>query len=153
MDQNRENYNVKKLGEMIKDIQVAMLTTKEEDGTLHSRPMIAQQEEFDGNLWFFTSANSAKAGDVESSHFVNVSFARPDDERFVSVSGTAELVRDPQKIRERWNPVLKNWFPEGENDPDLALIRINVEEAEYWDIRSGKMVQIAGFFRTRSGNP
>ncbi len=151
MDSKSENYNVKKLGEMIKDIRVAMLTTTEKDGTLRSRPMMTQEEEFDGDLWFITSAVSPKVNESENMNYVNVSYSKPEDERFVSVSGTAELVRDREKIRELWSPAYKSWFPEGENDPDLALLRVNVEEAEYWDANSGKMVQIAGFVKALAG--
>ena len=64
---------------------------------------------------------------------VNVSFADPKDQRYVSISGTAELVRDRGKIEELWKPEFKIWFPKGTDDPDIALLRINLKKAEYWD--------------------
>ena len=139
--------SIKKLAEMIKDIEFAMLTTVEEDGSLRSRPMQAQQVEFDGDLWFFTHAGSPKVEEVEQDRNVNVSYADPDDQRYVSVSGKARLVRDEAKIRELWNPALKAWFPRGLDDPQLALLRITVERAEYWDSSQSAFVHLAGFVK------
>ena len=92
------NENIKKLRELIEQIQFAMLTTVEDDGTLRSRPMATQQTEFDGDLWFFTNASAPKVDEVQQNQKVNVSYAEPKDQKYVSVSGTAELVRDRQKM-------------------------------------------------------
>jgi general stress protein 26 len=143
-NQAGRDESVKKIGELIKDIEFAMLTTVEEDGTLRSRPMATQQVEFDGDLWFFTKANSPKVDEVEREHEVNVSYASPDDQRYVSVSGRAQLVRDPEKIKELWNPAYKAWFPEGLDDPELALLKINVKQAEYWESSSSAVVHLLG---------
>lgn len=141
------NESVKKLGAMIADIDFAMLTTAEEDGTLRSRPMSTQQVEFDGDLWFFTRASSPKVEEVEREQHVNVSYAKPEAQRYVSVSGKARLVRDAAKIKELWSPVLKAWFPKGPDDPDLALLKVSVEQAEYWDSPSSKMMHLVGFVK------
>ena len=137
--------NIKKLHELIKDIRVAMLTTVEEDGTLRSRPMATQEFEFDGNLWFFTSANAPKVDEVQHDQHVNISYANPDKQKYVSVSGTAQLVRDRQKIQELWNPLLKAWFPQGLDDSNLALLKVSVDKAEYWDSPSSQVVRLLGF--------
>ena len=136
---------ISKLAKLIKDIRFAMLTTAEADGTLRSRPMGTQQVEFDGDLWFFTGADSGKVHEIQHDQHVNVSYAAPEDNRYVSVSGTAQLVRDQSKIKELWNPLLKAWFPNGPDDPNIALLKINVHEAEYWDSPSSTMVQLIGF--------
>jgi general stress protein 26 len=146
-NQAKTNQSIEKLGEMIEGIKVAMLTTREPDGVLRSRPMMTQQVEFDGDLWFFTSASAPKSVELQNDHHVNVSYADPGDQRYVSVSGMASLVRNPDKIRDLWNPLFKAWFPDGPDDPDLALIKVKVEQAEYWDSSSGKMVQLAGFVK------
>jgi general stress protein 26 len=138
---------VKKLWDMIKDVRVAMMTTVAEDGSLHSRPMATQQTDFDGDIWFFTGARSLKVFEVQRDHKVNLSYANPDDERYVSVSGSATLVRDRKKAEQLWNPLHKAWFPKGLDDPDLAMLKVTVERAEYWDAPSSTMVQIAGFVK------
>lgn len=141
------NESIKKLGEMIKDIEIAMLTTAEPDGSLRSRPMATQQFDFDGDLWFFTRASSPKVDEIEQEHHVNVSYAAPNKQRYVSVSGRARLVRDKNKIKELWSPILKAWFPEGLDDPDLALLKVAVEQAEYWDSPSSTVAQLVGFVK------
>lgn len=146
-DQTDRHESVKKLREMIKDIEIAMLTTAEPDGSLRSRPMATQKFEFDGDLWFFTRASSPKVDEIEQEHHVNVSYAAPDKQRYVSVSGRARLVRDKNKIEELWSPILKAWFPKGLDDPDLALLKVAVEQAEYWDSPSSTVAQLVGFVK------
>ncbi|MFQ4144567.1 pyridoxamine 5'-phosphate oxidase family protein [Chlorogloeopsis sp. ULAP02] len=126
--------NLKKLRDLIKDIDYAMLTTVNEDGTLHSRPMATNREvEFDGDVWFFTYASSYKVVEINRNHQVNVSYAAPNKQSYVSLSGTTELIRDRQKLEEMWQPQLQAWFPKGLDEPDIALLKVNVEKAEYWD--------------------
>ena len=142
---NTENDDVKKLAKLIRGIEIAMLTTRDDDGTLRSRPMQTQDQEFDGTLWFFTPASSHKVHEVDHEHQVNLSYAQPKENRFVSVSGTATLMRDRAKIEELWTPVLKAWFPKGNDDPDVALLKVDVTKAEYWDAPSSTIVKLAGF--------
>ena len=138
---------VKKLAEIIKGIEIAMLTTAMPDGSLRSRPMATQKAEFDGTLWFFTDAESAKVHEVRRDGHVNVSYAAPDDNRYVSVSGTANVVRDRQRIKDLWTPAMKAWFPDGPDSPGIALLRVDVRMAEYWDAPSNAFVQLAGFVK------
>jgi general stress protein 26 len=135
---------VKKVAELIEDIEIAMLTTVDADGSLRGRPMMTQEAEFDGELWFFTADPSPKTGEVRRDRQVNLSYMRPDKQRYVSVSGRAEVVRDRAKMEQLWRPALKAWFPNGLEDPELALLRVAVEHAEYWDSPSGKVVQLMG---------
>ena len=145
---------IKKLAEMIKDIDFAMLTTVAEDGSLHSRPMSTQRAEFDGDLWFFTRASASKVGEIEREHHVNVAYAKPEDQRYVSVSGRAAVVRDRAKIEELWSPELKAWFPEGPDDPDIALRRVAVERADYWDSASSAVAHAVSFIKAvAAGRP
>ncbi len=124
---------IKKLGELMKGIKFAMLTTVEEDGSLHSRPMATQQMEFDGDLWFFTHVSSPKVWESQQHRQVSVTFADPEKSKFIAASGIANLIRDREKMKELWSPVLKIFFAGGLEDPDLGLIKVSVETAEYWD--------------------
>ncbi|MFL6227451.1 MAG: pyridoxamine 5'-phosphate oxidase family protein [Pyrinomonadaceae bacterium] len=149
-DENKTELNdregsIKKLAEMIREIDFAMLTTAEGDGSLRSRPMSTQRREFDGDLWFFTRESAPKVGEIEREQQVNVSYAKPEDQRYVSVSGRATVVRERAKIEELWSPELKAWFPEGLEDPDIALLRVAVERAEYWDSPSSAVMHAVGF--------
>lgn len=147
MKETRESSDdFEKLREMVKDIDFCMLTTVDENNDLHSRPMSLNGEvDGEGNLWFFTSANSHKVSEVRRTPKCNVSFANPDDNHYVSITGTAELVRDKRKIEELWKPALKAWFPEGTDQPDIALLRVGIEKAEYWDSPSSTVAQVVSF--------
>lgn len=149
---NRQQDAIKQLNEQIKSIKVAMLTTVEAGGILHARPMAAQQTPFDGDLWFFTGKDTATVHDVERDDRVNVTYAATDDGRWVSVFGLAEVTRDKQKAQDLWDPIYKPWFPNGLDDPDLVLLKVNVAQAEYWDTASGTMTQIAGFVKSLVGD-
>ena len=142
---SNEPNDVQKLAKMIKGIRVAMLTTAMPDGSLRSRPMATQQTEFDGVLWFMCDAQSAKVYEVDREHHVNVSYAEPSDERYVSVTGRASVSHDREKIHELWSPFHKAYFPKGPDDPGIALLRVDVDQAEYWDAPSSTMTHLIGF--------
>ena len=126
--------DLQKLRELVKEIDFCMLTTVDETGDLHSRPMSSNGDiDHDGDIWFFTSASSHKVSEIEKLPKVNVSFADPDNQHYISISGNAQLVRDRDKIDELWRPEFKMWFPEGKDDPDVALLRVSLKKAEYWD--------------------
>jgi general stress protein 26 len=147
MQETTREEAVAKLSELIKDIRIAMLTTQAPDGSLRGRPMATQDAPFDGELWFFTGAGSPKVDEIEEEHHVHLSYASPEDNRYVSVSGRASVVRDRNKAEELWSPAMKAWFPDGLDDPDLALLRVQVEGAEYWDSPSSTMVHVVGFVK------
>jgi general stress protein 26 len=147
---------MEKLGSLIKDIRFAMMTTQSCDYKfLHSRPMATQTTDFDGKqLWFFTRESSEKVEEIKQDVHVNVSYADAKSNTFVSVSGRAFLVKDQGKIKELWNPLLTAWFPKGLEDPEIALIRVDLDGAEYWDQPSSKMVQLYGFLKAKlTGKP
>lgn len=140
---------IKKLRSLVKDIDIAMLTTIDDDGSLRSRPMSCNGEiEANGDVWFFTYASSHKVFEVEQHHQVNLSFADPHKQTYVSMSGAAELVRDRQKLSELWKPQLKAWFPKELDEPDIALIKVDVTKAEYWDAPSSFVAHTIALFKS-----
>ncbi len=145
MSNNRQEA-VEKLRELIQDVDTAMLTTIDK-GVLRSRPMDTQEVEFDGDLWFMTSTENHTVDEIKKDNRVNVSYAMPGDNTYVSVSGRAEFSTDKAKIEELWSPEHKAWFPEGKDDPKLLLLKVAVEQAEYWDVTSSTFTQIAGFLK------
>ena len=154
MSTEEQTDQIKKLGEMIKDIKYAMLTTVDESGALRSRPMATQNKEFEGELWFFTKATAPKVEEVEREHHVNVCYTHPDDQTYVSLSGQAKLVRDVEKNKELWTLPMKAWFPNGPEDPEVALLQVSVDKAEYWDTPGSTVVHLVGFVKaTLTGKP
>ena len=129
-----QEEKLRKLSEIVKAVDICMLTTVDERGDLHSRPMSNNRDvEFDGDLWFFTYGSSHKVDEVGRVPKVNASFADVDDQLYASLTGQAEVVRDRAKIEELWKPQLRAWFPEGVDTPDIALLKVTVGRAEYWD--------------------
>ncbi|HEY8607200.1 MAG TPA: pyridoxamine 5'-phosphate oxidase family protein [Noviherbaspirillum sp.] len=133
MDVQEQNRgDLQQVAELVEEIKFAMMTTEEIDGTLRSRPMSTMQMDSDGCLWFFTAMSSPKMDEVDQHRQVNLSYARPDKQDYLSISGTCEMVRDKDKMQALWTPWVKPWFPQGVDDPDLVLLKVTITEAEYW---------------------
>jgi len=147
MDDNN-SINIQKLAKLIQGIPIAMLTTHERDGSLRSRPMVAQLHDFDGQLWFFTCTRSHKVAEIGTDHHVNIAYTSPSGNRFISVEGIARLTADRKMSEELWFPLLQKWFPKGLADPDLALLSVTPTRAEYWDCPALGVVEVLTFIET-----
>lgn len=145
--QSTKSHDLSKLLEKIKDARYAMLTTADEAGHLHARPMYTQEPAADGTLWFFTDKDSAKVHEVRLDSQVCVAYADPGSSLYVSVTGTAKVVTDRAKIHELWSESLKAWFPGGKDDPHIALLRVDIERGEYWDSPSNVLVQAYAYVK------
>ena len=134
-----------KLWDLIKDIKFGMLTHRHSTGMMHSCPLTTQNKKLDENstLYFFISRKSEMAPALVADANVNVSYAHPGDDSYVSVSGKAVVVENQAKKEELWSSFAKAWFPAGVTDPDLALLEVSIHHAEYCDVKESKMVQLA----------
>lgn len=130
------------LWQKIEQHRVGMLTTTDAKGSLVSRPMTSQKADQEGSLWFFASADAAVTQEIERNPSVNASFSAPDDSVYVSVSGMATVIHDKAIITTMWNPFVSAWFPGGPEDPQVALLKLTVHFAEYWDSDKSKMMQL-----------
>jgi len=139
--ESQRQYDVQRFKDLVHDIPFAMFTTVTADGSLRSRPMVASSEAFDGALWFFSRANSPLAQEIAAHSAVSVTYVSAPEDRFVSVSGRAEMVTNPARAAQMWNPSCGSWFAGGPQDPDLTLIRIAVTGVEFWDRKAGRMQQ------------
>lgn len=139
------NAQMQKLADLIDASPIAMLTTGDDDGALRSRPLATLEMDGEGRLWFFTAMSSGKVGEIDQHRKLNLSYANPEKHSYVSVSGSARLFRDRDKMRDLWTPWIEPWFPDGLNDPDLGLLEITVHEAEYWDtpVGAGRLLSLA----------
>ena len=129
---------------LIKDIKFGMLTHRHANGELHSHPLTTQNKsgDEDATLYFFISRKSELAKQLPHDGNVNVSYAHPGDDRYVSLSGHAVIAEDQAKKDALWSPIAKAWFPGGATDPDLALLVVTLGHAEYWDVKESKMMQL-----------
>ncbi|MBG6178884.1 pyridoxamine 5'-phosphate oxidase family protein [Arthrobacter sp. CAN_A1] len=129
---------MKELNKVLKDADIAILTTINAEGQLVSRPLAVQKAEFDGDLWFFTDDPSPKADEIRANPQVNVSISS--GKGYVSIAGTASLTKDPATINELWSASVEPWFENGKDDPSVALIKVDADTAEYWTLDSPKIV-------------
>lgn len=121
-----------KLGELIRDIRVGLLTTMDLDGGFHTRPVQTLQVEADRTLWFFTDWSSPKVGELNHDVRVSLGYADPARHVYVAVGGSGRLIRDIEKAKQLWSLEQRAYYPEGPEDERLALLRVDIERAEYW---------------------
>ncbi len=132
-----------KLVKLIEAVDVGMLTTEDKNGRLRSRPMVTQRAEA-GVLWFFSAKDTPKILEVQKDSEVNLSYSDPAKEVYISVSGVARAFQDPAKVRELWNSDAQRWFPEGPDDPSITILKVEMTQAEYWDVKERAMIKLSG---------
>lgn len=148
MDEQTDDASRKKVLELVKDIDYAVFTTRSGDGgPLHARPMAYRSVEDDGAFWFFTKSDSRKIEEVKAHPDTLLTFADPKGQTFVSVSGKSHIVSDRAEVTKRWTELYRTWFPNGPDDPNIVLIRVDAERAEYWDTPASVMVYAYGYIK------
>ena len=145
----------RKVLELIEGIDYAVVTTHGADGgALHARPMAWRKVEGDGDLWFFSKKDSRKVTELTADPRVLVTFADPKKQHFVSIMGHAEIVAERTKVEALWSEVYRAWFPGGAKDENVVLIRVQAEQAEYWDTPSSAVVYAFGYVKAvATGKP
>jgi general stress protein 26 len=140
MEKDLQNHDaVKKLSSLAGDIRFCMYSTIE-NGKIESRPMTTLDIDENGDVWFFTGRHTLAGREAGWSENVTLIYADSGKNSYLSVSGHSAVVEDEAKKDELWNIMSKAWFPGGKDDPDLVMIRVQTEEASYWDSTSSKMV-------------
>lgn len=132
------NDESKTIWDLIKNIEVAMLTT-EREGQLRARPMYQVQDKFDGTIWFLTSEKSAKAEELQENQQVCLAYCDPAKGTFVSISGSAGFNKDETLINKFWNESVKKWVDGNGGSDDVTLLEVYVEQAEVWDTETSTM--------------
>ena len=146
MASNDAARDIDRAWELIHKIGFAMLVTQDGD-KLRARPMSASIDRDNNAIYFLTDARRHKDDEIARHPQVNLSFAHPGDQKYVSVSGTAELRTDRDSIRKAWSEAARVWFPKGVDEPNIVAIRVKVAHAEYWDSRASLMVLAYGYAR------
>ena len=142
MEKNLQSEEaLKKFKKLVEDIRTCMFITNNETETDHTRPMSTIEVEDNGTLWFFTDIRSVKVEEVSTKRQVHLTYAHPGKESYLNVRGTSSVVTDKQQIKDKWSPIVKAWFPNGPEDPNVALLKVEPYQCYYWDSETGKMVQ------------
>lgn len=130
-DQTDHHDQLETIRGIVTDVRTAMFVTVADDGALHAAPMTTQEAEFDGDAWFIASSSSETVRNLSARPSVNVSYAG--STAWVSLSGSAVVVTDAAKKKELWNTFTEAWFPAGESDPSVVVVKVSGDSAEYWD--------------------
>ncbi len=126
------------IAEAMRDIDFTMLSTRAESGAIVSRPMSNNRDvEFDGDSYFFTDETTHTVDHISHDPQVGLSlqgkaglFGKPP--LFISVNGTAELIRDRNQFAAHWTKDLEYWW-DGPDAPGLVLIKVHTRYIHYWD--------------------
>lgn len=136
---------------ILRVVRVAMLTTEGLNGEMHSRPMITQNVDFDGNVWFFTHYDSSKVNEILHDPRINVSYMGSPG--YASLAGTAHIIEDIDKKRELWHEALRPWLHEGPESPEVGLICLKAASGQYWESNHiggiSKLITVAKLFDLR----
>jgi general stress protein 26 len=127
---------------LVRSVRFVLLTHSDAAGVISSRPMTIQRIDEPGALWFFASRSSPGTATLAQRPNVSVGVADPGNDLYVSMTGTARIVRDREVVRALWTPMAGAWFANGVDDPELVAIEVFVEHVEYWNVQESKMVQL-----------
>ncbi len=140
-----ENLHI--IGDIIEQVRVGMLTTIGKNGVFSSRPMWVQEVDSYGQVWFFTSKASFLIDQVRGNSKVQLTFADSAKNKFLTANAVATEVSDKERMKELWDPTLRAWFKEGLETPDIVLLKVSLEEAEFWDSPNSAVVRIVGLVK------
>ena len=147
----------KKIFDLVETIDYAVVASRALDGregAMHARPMAYRSADPDGTFWFFTKRNSRKVKELRADPATLISFSDPRKQNFVSVGGTSSIVEDRAKVKAMWSEIYRAWFPNGPEDPDVVLIRVEASHAEYWDNPTSAVVYAFGYLKAvATGKP
>ncbi len=133
MTETQSREAIAQIARWLKEIDICQLTTRGEGGQLHSRPMSNNsQVEFDGDSWFFAPSVGRLVAELERDPNAVTAYRAGEDYTFISVSGRASVETDLELKKRHWLDELKQWFPNGPEDPNVSLIRLQAEHAEWW---------------------
>ena len=118
---------------LVKDIKYTMMTTRNGENHLHSCPMNTTETSIGAKeIWFIGHTPSETVDNIEKNPEVNLAYVTQDSDKYLSISGTAELIEDSEKLNELWSVMYNAYFEKGKEDPKVQLIKVTPHGAEYW---------------------
>ena len=118
---------------MVKDIKYTMMTTRNDENHLHSCPMNTTETSIGAKeIWFIGHKPSETVDNIKQNPEVNLAYVTQESDKYLSISGTAELVEDEEKLNELWSVMYNAYFEQGKDDPKIQLIKVVPHGAEYW---------------------
>lgn len=121
-----------KIWTLIAEIETAMIVTHSGGQAMRARPMVARSHLDDNAVYFFTDANAPKDEEIERNSQVCLAFSDPKNNRYVSVTGTAEVLADQALAESLWKTADKAFW-DSSRDPRIRIIRVSPERGEFWE--------------------
>ena len=116
-----------------------------EDAGGHAEPMTAQLDaDARHTIWFF----AARGNRIAAGGKAMGQFAAKGHDLFACLAGTLVEETDPARFDKRWSKQVEAWFPGGRNDPNLMMLRFDIEDAEVWTVEPG----LLGTFKMLTGD-
>jgi general stress protein 26 len=131
----------RKLTDLLDKFDVAMMVTFSSGQAPNARPMQIAETAKDGSIYFATGLDSGKIRDIEANPRLMLIMQK--DGACVSLSGKAHLSTDRALIDRLWTEAWKVWFPKGKDDPNIVIVHVEPENAEYWDSSGAQGVAFA----------
>jgi general stress protein 26 len=131
MSNDNTTRDTDRVWELMKKIGFAMLVTRDGE-KLRARPMSAYLERESNTIYFLTDARRHKDEEIARNPNINLSFANASDQKYVSITGTAEVSNDRAKIKQLFSTPAKAWWDSAE-DPNIRVLKITPDDAEFWD--------------------
>jgi len=119
----------KRFWKALKSDRTAMLSL---DGVVGAQPMTVLTDGDHSPLWIFTSKETDLVRALSPGQPASLAFASKGHDLFASVLGRISVDNDRAVIDRLWNPFVAAWYKDGKDDPELALLRFDVEEAKAW---------------------
>lgn len=135
---------VKKIKELAKNAGSGFFCTQiTTGGMIDARPMGPEEIDDSGNFYFLSADDSNKNKHIAKDPKVQLFFQGSEHSNFLTLYGSASISRDKEKIKKLWDPLMKTWFTEGEDDPRITVIKFTPEDGYYWDNKNGNAVAFA----------
>jgi general stress protein 26 len=135
--------------ELLGKFRSVMLTTIEPRQCL-TRPMglMGKAEHFSGALWFFTDTKSRKVDQIRRGATTFLVLQSDEEDTYLQLNGEATIDTDKDRMAQLYTPLLRTWFPDGLEDPNLTLIRFDASDGQYWTSKAGMLEVFAAFAKS-----
>ncbi len=138
---SRQEAN-EKIKELAEKTDVCLFTTSLSTLPLTTRPMSTRAVDEEGNIWFYSRKGSNKNREIEKDNRIQLFYSNIIGSEYLTIYGTAFIIKDDAKAKELWSAIAKTWFNEGFDDPGLTLLKIVPQDGHYWDTKDGKIISL-----------
>ena len=134
--------------EILEHTPIGMLTTRFAAG-LRARPMDGRPDRTISAIFFVTDVRGLKDNEIESCPDACFAVVDQKDKAYLSITGRAEILHDEALARHIWKEADNVWWPEGPQDLNVCVLRLDPQIAELWDGPASSIVASYEFAKAR----